>query len=241
MPTCISARPGCPQLIVPGRTPRSRSTKSSEDAPDPTRHRQGSRRSPPSHVIHTVHQIPAARPTRSHQFPQPSLLENGPRNDQVNGPKAQQFYVTTGTPPEATLRDHPNERKGHPNQYKGEQIGSPDRIRTGVSGLKGRRPRPLDDGTGCAEGKVRPERDQPNSFRLDSGPIDCRLLGSEQAWWTCGDLRGSPKRSVHWTEPSTRTRASRDPHECHTSARPRSGGYQRRPRPAGVRPAIRDG
>ena len=34
-----------------------------------------------------------------------------------------------------------------PCQSQGIQSGSPDQIRTGVSGLKGRRPRPLDDGT----------------------------------------------------------------------------------------------
>ena len=34
-----------------------------------------------------------------------------------------------------------------------KSIGSPDQIRTGVSGLKGRRPRPLDDGTGLQTGK----------------------------------------------------------------------------------------
>ncbi len=33
--------------------------------------------------------------------------ETGPGNDQVNEPKAQGTHVTTGTPPEATLRDHP--------------------------------------------------------------------------------------------------------------------------------------
>jgi hypothetical protein len=35
-----------------------------------------------------------------------------------------------------------------PGEHSGIATGSPDRIRTGVSGLKGRRPRPLDDGTG---------------------------------------------------------------------------------------------
>ncbi len=48
-----------------------------------------------------------------------------------------------------------------------ERSGSPDRIRTGVSGLKGRRPRPLDDGTG-APTRLRRPAGQPNSPRARS-------------------------------------------------------------------------
>ncbi len=50
----------------------------------------------------------------------------------------------------------------------GKRSCSPDRIRTGVSGLKGRRPRPLDDGTGCRR-KVTPSR---RSAQLSASPVD---------------------------------------------------------------------
>ena len=43
-------------------------------------------------------------------------------------------------------------------------VCSPDQIRTGVSGLKGRRPRPLDDGTWWVRFRLRRERSQPKAI-----------------------------------------------------------------------------
>ena len=58
-------------------------------------------------MIHTVHRTDGLWPNGPTNFLNRVCSRAGPGNDQVNGPEAQRFYVTTGTPPKATLRDHP--------------------------------------------------------------------------------------------------------------------------------------
>ncbi len=86
--------------------------------PDPTRHREVDRRSPPSHVIHTVRRTDNHWPNGPTNFLNRVCSETGPGNDQVNEPEAQGKHVTTGTPPKATLRDHPPVTGRHLNKYK---------------------------------------------------------------------------------------------------------------------------
>ena len=61
-----------------GRTPSLALDHQHRRCPRPHPTPRGGPRSPPSHVIHTVHQT-IGQAERSHQFPQPSLLKNGSR------------------------------------------------------------------------------------------------------------------------------------------------------------------
>ena len=69
-------------------------------------------------MIHTVHRTPTTGPASSTHFLNRVCSRTSPGNDQVNEPKAQHFSVTTGTPPEATLRGHPPLIGRHPQEYK---------------------------------------------------------------------------------------------------------------------------
>ena len=65
--------------------------------------------------------------------------------------------------------------KRHP---KGRRFscGSPDQIRTGVTGLRGRRPRPLDDGAvGCDRSGDRLGGEDSNPQWLDQNQLCCQL------------------------------------------------------------------
>jgi hypothetical protein len=69
------------------------------NAPDPTRHRKGSRRSPPSHVIHTVHRIRGQAGQDPTNFLNRVCSRAGPGTIRSTSLKAQRFHVTTGAPP----------------------------------------------------------------------------------------------------------------------------------------------
>ncbi len=89
--------------------------------PDPTRHREVDRRSPPSHMIHTVRRTDNHWSNGPTNFLNRVCSETGPGNDQVNEPEAQGKHVTTGTPPKATLRDHPPTDGRCLNKYMGKR------------------------------------------------------------------------------------------------------------------------
>ena len=92
--------------------------------PDPTRHREVDRRSPPSHVIHTVRRTDNHWSNGPTNFLNRVCSETGPGNDQVNEPEAQGKHVTTGTPPKATLRDHPPIDGRSPYKYMGKRAST---------------------------------------------------------------------------------------------------------------------
>ena len=79
-----SSSVGNPQRLLTGRTPRSRSTTNQRMPPTP----RSRRRSPPSHVIHTVHQAPTTGSESSTNFLNRVCSRAGPGNDQVNEPQS---------------------------------------------------------------------------------------------------------------------------------------------------------
>ena len=62
----------------------------------------------------------------------------------------------------------------------GGLAGSPDQIRTGVSGLKGRRPRPLDDGTLKAQRLRRAKAQSETSLVVLKSSL-CERIGTPKA------------------------------------------------------------
>jgi hypothetical protein len=84
-----------------------------------------------------------------------------------------------------------------PGQRPGIFGGSPDRIRTGVTALRGRRPRPLDDGA------VHPRQDSTVPRSRDSGMASGVQTTASQPLWRTGGHAGGPSAATRLTAAST--------------------------------------
>lgn len=118
MPTCITRRPECPQLIVPGRTPRSRSTKSPGECSRPHPTWPGTATKPSSHVIHTVHPLGQATQNPTN-FLNRVCSRTGPGTIRSTSPKPTGNTSRPGPLPRPRYVTTPTRGRGNPINTRG--------------------------------------------------------------------------------------------------------------------------
>ena len=112
-------------MVDDGENPSLALDHQQQGCPRPHPTPQSGRRSPPSHVIHTVHRT-HGQAERSHPFPQPSLLENEPR--QRSGQRAKS---------PGTIRHNRDSSRGHATRPPPNNGKAPSAIQGVLWGVGG--------------------------------------------------------------------------------------------------------